>query len=60
MLKPILLTMTQERKQHISLMIKNVYPTFDGIVSLVNLPSNDGTIELLEANKNNGRVITQN
>lgn len=52
--------MTQERKQHISLMIKNVYPTFDGIVSLVNLPSNDGTIELLEANKNNGRVITQN
>jgi hypothetical protein len=60
MLKPLLLTMTQERKEHISLMIKNIYPTFDGIISLVNLPSNDGTIELLEANKGNGKVITQN
>ena len=52
--------MTQERKEHISLMLKNIYPTFDGVVSLVNLPSNDGTIELLEANKGNGKVITQN
>ena len=59
-MKPLLLTMTQERKEHISLMLKNIYPTFDGVVSLVNLPSNDGTIELLEANKGNGKVITQN
>jgi hypothetical protein len=60
MLKPFLLTMTQERKEHISLMLKNIYPTFDGVVALVNLPSNDGTIELLEANKGNGKVLTQN
>ena len=60
MLKPLLLIMTQERKEHVALMLKNVYPTFDGVVSLVNLPSNDGTLELLEANKGNGRVLTQN
>lgn len=59
MLKPLLLTMTQERKDHISLMVKNIYPTFDGIIGLVNLPSQDGTIEILEANKGNGRIITQ-
>lgn len=59
-MKPLLLTMTQERKEHISLMLKNIYPTFDGIVAVVNLPSNDGTIELLEANKGNGKIITQN
>ena len=59
-MKPLLLTMTQERKEHISLMLKNIYPTFDGVVALVNLPSNDGTIELLETNKGNGKVITQN
>jgi len=59
-MKPLLLTMTQERKEHISLMLKNIYPTFDGVIALVNLPSNDGTIELLEANKGNGKIITQN
>jgi len=59
-MKPLLLTMTQERKEHISLMLKNIYPTFDGVIALVNLPSNDGTIELLEANKGNAKVITQN
>ena len=58
--KPWLLTMTQERREHISLMLKNIYPTFKGVISLVNLPSNDGTIELLEKNKREGRVITQN
>ena len=60
MTKPLLLTMTQERKEHISLMLKNIYPTFKGVVSLVNLPSNDGTIEILEQNKGEGKVITQN
>ena len=60
MLKPLLLTMTQERREHISLMVKNIYPTFGGVTSLVNLPSNDGTIEILEANKGDGKVITQN
>ena len=59
MLKPLLLTMTQERKEHISLMVKNIYPTFDGIIGLVNLPSQDGTLEVLEANKGNGKIITQ-
>ncbi|NBW13140.1 MAG: hypothetical protein EBR82_34480 [Caulobacteraceae bacterium] len=59
-MKPFLLTMTQERKEHISLMLKNIYPTFDGVIALVNLPSNDGTIELLQANKGNGKIITQN
>lgn len=59
-MKPLLLTMTQERKEHISLMLKNIYPTFDGIVAVINLPSNDGTIELLEANKGNGKIIIQN
>jgi len=52
--------MTQERREHISLMLRNIYPTFKGVISLVNLPSNDGTIELLEQNKGEGRVITQN
>jgi hypothetical protein len=60
MVKPWLLTMTQERREHISLMLRNIYPTFKGVISLVNLPSNDGTIELLEQNKGEGRVITQN
>jgi hypothetical protein len=41
-------------------MLKNIYPTFKGVISLVNLPSNDGTIELLEENKGEGKVITQN
>lgn len=41
-------------------MLRNIYPTFKGVISLVNLPSNDGTIELLEQNKGEGRVITQN
>ena len=59
-MKPLLLTMTQERKEHISHMISNIYPTFDGIVALVNQPSNDRTLELLEANKGNGKIITQN
>lgn len=59
MRKPWLLTMTQERKDHISLMVNNIYPTFKGIISLVNLPSNDGTIEILEKNKGEGKVITQ-
>lgn len=59
MLKPLLLTMTQERKEHISLMVKNIYPTFDGIIGLVNLPSNDGTLEVLEENKGNGKILTQ-
>jgi hypothetical protein len=59
MLKPLLLTMTQERKEHISLMIKNIYPTFDGIIGLVNLPSNDGTLEILKENKGNGKILTQ-
>jgi hypothetical protein len=59
MLKPLLLTMTQERKEHVSLMLKNIYPTFDGVIGLVNLPSNDGTIELLEENKGSGKIITQ-
>jgi len=60
MVKPWLLTMTQERREHISLMLRNIYPTFKGVISLVNLPSNDGTIELLEQNKGEGKVITQN
>lgn len=58
-MKPLLLTMTQERKEHISFMLKNIYPTFDGVIALVNLPSNDGTIELLENNKGNGKILTQ-
>lgn len=60
MKKPLLLTMTQERKEHISIMLKNIYPVFDGVVAVVNLPSNDGTLEILSANKGNGKIITQN
>ena len=52
-----LLTMTQERYEHISLMIKNIYPLFDGIIAIVNQPSNDGTYELLEQNKKRGKII---
>jgi hypothetical protein len=51
--------MTQERKEHISSMVKNIYPTFDGVIGLVNLPSEDGTLEILEKNKGNGKIIKQ-
>lgn len=57
MSKPLILTMTQERYDDISQMISNIYPTFDGIVAVVNQPSNDGTYELLESNKGNGKII---
>lgn len=49
--------MTQNRKKDIEKMISNIYPTFDGIVGVVNQPSNDGTFELLEANKKDGKII---
>lgn len=59
MSKVWLLTMTQERRDDISKMISNIYPTFDGIVALVNQPSNDRTYELLEENKGEGRILKQ-
>lgn len=55
-----LLTSTQERKHNISLMIRNIYPTFNGIVAVVNFPSNDGTYELLEESKKEGKIIKRN
>lgn len=58
-MKPLLLTMTQNRENHISQMVKNIYPTFEGIVGLVNQPSNDKTLEILERNKGNGRILTR-
>lgn len=58
--KPLLLTMTQERYEDISQMISNIYPTFDGIVAVVNQPSNDGTYELLLENSGKGRIIKVN
>lgn len=52
--------MTQERLSDISIMVDNIYPTFGGVIALVNLPSNDGTLELLQKIKGRGNVITQN
>lgn len=54
-----LLTMTQERVEDIRKMISNIYPIFNGIIALVNQPSNDGTYELLEENKGEGRILKQ-
>ena len=53
-----LLTMTQERLSDISEMLSNIYPVFDGVVAVVNEPSNDGTREFLEKNKGLGKVIS--
>lgn len=58
-MKPLLLVMTQQREQHISEMVRNIYPIFDGIVGLVNQPSNDNTQKILEQNKGNGRILTR-
>ncbi len=57
--KPLLLTMTQNREEDISKMVSNIYPTFDGIVAVVNQPSNDNTQKILEDNKGNGHIYTQ-
>ncbi len=59
MIKPLLLVMSQNREEHISEMVKNIYPTFDGIVGLVNQPSIDNTQKILEENKGSGRILTQ-
>ena len=58
--KPLLLVMTQNRERDISQMISNIYPVFNGIVAIVNQPSNDGTYELLKRNKRNGKIIKVN
>ncbi len=60
MIKPLLLTMTQNREKDISLMVKNIYPTFDGIVGLVNQPSWDTTYHILNQNKGNGKILKAN
>lgn len=52
-----LLTATQSREKDISLMVKNIYPIFEGIVAVLNLPSHDNTLQILEQNKRNGHII---
>jgi hypothetical protein len=49
--------MTQERRDHISFMLRNIYPVFQGVIGVVNQPSNDGTYEVLEENKGDGLII---
>lgn len=52
--------MTQNSEKLISEMISNIYPTFDGIVALVNLPNNDKTLDILERDKKEGKILTRN
>lgn len=47
---------TQNRKQDIEEMTKDIYPTFDGIVAVDHF-SNDGTFELLQERKGAGKII---
>lgn len=51
-----LLTMTQNRKEDIEEMTRNIYPYFNGIIA-VDHNSSDGTYEILESRKGEGRII---
>jgi hypothetical protein len=56
-IKPLLLTITQERVADVDLMTRNIYPTFQGILAVVNQPSDDGTFEMIDARKRDGKII---
>lgn len=54
-----LVLMTQNREKDIQELIENTRGIFDGIVAVVNQPSNDKTLEILEQNKGEGKIITR-
>lgn len=48
---------TQEREKDIDELTKDTYDYFDGIVAVVNQPSNDKTYEILDSRKKAGKII---
>jgi hypothetical protein len=54
-----LLTMTQNSEKYTSEQVKNIYPVFNGIVGLCNLPNTDSTLDILQDNKGDGRILTR-